>query len=76
VTHDGVRGEDPPRLTIAERLKFHRTPGISVAVINDGRVEWAQGRAAASGRKPPGGEQVAVDRHPHPRQYLEPMGID
>jgi CubicO group peptidase (beta-lactamase class C family) len=32
-----------PNWTIAERLKFYKTPGVSVAVIADGKVEWARG---------------------------------
>jgi CubicO group peptidase (beta-lactamase class C family) len=28
---------------IAERMRFHKVPGISVAVINDGKVDWAKG---------------------------------
>ncbi|MEO6694106.1 MAG: serine hydrolase domain-containing protein [Ignavibacteria bacterium] len=26
-----------------ERLKFYHTPGVSIAVINDGKLEWAKG---------------------------------
>jgi CubicO group peptidase (beta-lactamase class C family) len=29
--------------TIAERMRFHKVPGVSVAVINDGAIEWARG---------------------------------
>ena len=32
-----------PNWTIAERLKFYKTPGVSVAVIADGKVAWARG---------------------------------
>jgi len=35
--------EDGRRATLAERLAFHNTPGLSVAVINEGKVEWARG---------------------------------
>ena len=38
-----LRGETPSRMRIDERMKFYRTPGVSVAVINDGKVEWARG---------------------------------
>ncbi|HEY9283527.1 MAG TPA: serine hydrolase [Pyrinomonadaceae bacterium] len=30
-------------LPLAERMKFYRIPGVSVAVVNEGRVEWARG---------------------------------
>lgn len=29
--------------TIAERMAYYKTPGLSLAVINQGEVEWAQG---------------------------------
>src|SRR4030095_9492605 len=38
-----LKGETPNRLRIDERMKFYKTPGVSVAVINNGKVEWARG---------------------------------
>jgi len=38
-----VKGQANARMTLAERMKHYNTPGISVAVINDGRVEWSKG---------------------------------
>ncbi|MBK8551855.1 MAG: serine hydrolase [Ignavibacteria bacterium] len=29
--------------TLSDRMKFYHTPGVSIAVINDGKVEWARG---------------------------------
>jgi len=37
----------PPQMTIAERMRFYNTPGVSVAVINGGVVEWARGYGVA-----------------------------
>lgn len=31
------------RKTLAEQLKNYHTPGLSIAVINDGKIEWARG---------------------------------
>jgi CubicO group peptidase (beta-lactamase class C family) len=42
LTYHVVRGETPG-LTIQERLREYRVPGVSVAVINNGRIEWARG---------------------------------
>src|SRR6185369_1598213 len=39
--------EGDPVWTIAERLKRHGVPGVSVAVIRDFRIEWAKGYGAA-----------------------------
>jgi CubicO group peptidase (beta-lactamase class C family) len=32
-----------PGAPLAERMKFYNIPGVSVAVVNEGRVEWARG---------------------------------
>jgi CubicO group peptidase (beta-lactamase class C family) len=29
--------------TLAERMKYYHTPGVSIAVINDYKIEWAKG---------------------------------
>ena len=39
--------EGDPLWTIAERLKEHGVPGVSVAVIRDFRIEWAKGYGLA-----------------------------
>jgi len=38
-----VRGEELPWNSIWEVMERYHVPGISVAVINDGRLEWARG---------------------------------
>jgi CubicO group peptidase (beta-lactamase class C family) len=38
-----VQGEPPLRMKLSERMKFYRTPGVSIAVINNGKLEWARG---------------------------------
>jgi len=38
-----LKGEAPVRMSLADRMKFYKTPGVSIAVINDGRIEWAHG---------------------------------
>jgi CubicO group peptidase (beta-lactamase class C family) len=38
-----LRGEPPLRMKLAERMAFYRTPGVSVAVINGGQLEWSRG---------------------------------
>jgi CubicO group peptidase (beta-lactamase class C family) len=32
-----------PPAPLAERMAYYHTPGVSIAVINDGRIEWARG---------------------------------
>lgn len=29
--------------TLAERMDFYHTPGVSIAVVNNGKIEWARG---------------------------------
>ena len=36
-------GSTPAGLSIADRMQHFQVPGISIAVINNGRIEWAKG---------------------------------
>src|SRR5262249_8824782 len=38
-----VEGAPPVRYEIAERMVHYRVPGVSVAVVDEGRIAWAQG---------------------------------
>lgn len=38
-----LKGEAPARMKLADRMLFYKTPGVSIALINDGRIEWARG---------------------------------
>ncbi len=38
-----VRGQEPTRTTIWDVMERYHVPGVSIAVINDGRLEWAKG---------------------------------
>lgn len=38
-----VQGREPQRFTIWERMETYDVPGISVAVLNEGRIVWAKG---------------------------------
>jgi CubicO group peptidase (beta-lactamase class C family) len=42
-----VSGRPVPAKTLAERMAALKVPGISIAVINDGVIEWAKGYGAA-----------------------------
>ncbi|MGJ5816327.1 serine hydrolase [Paludibaculum fermentans] len=47
-----LKGSAAERMKIAERMAHYKVPGVSVAVIHGGRVEWARGygqRDAGSG---------------------------
>ncbi|HYR08976.1 MAG TPA: serine hydrolase domain-containing protein [Longimicrobium sp.] len=37
-----VAGQPIPGAPIAERMRAHNTPAVSIAVINNGRIEWAR----------------------------------
>ncbi len=53
-----VKGQPPPTMKLAERMGFHNTPGVSIAVINNGVVEWARGYGV---REAGGSDPVTVD---------------
>lgn len=38
-----VAGDSVPAYSIAARMEHYKVPGVSIAVINDGKVEWARG---------------------------------
>ncbi len=38
-----IAGEPLPRFSIEERMGRFRTPGVSVAVMHNGKIEWAKG---------------------------------
>ena len=42
-----IAGRPLPVRPLAERMAALKTPGVSVAVINDGRIEWARGYGVA-----------------------------
>jgi CubicO group peptidase (beta-lactamase class C family) len=37
-----IRGETPPAVSLEERMSRLNVPGLSVAVISDGEIEWAK----------------------------------
>lgn len=38
-----IRGHGDVQMTIEDRMKYYKTPGVSIAVINDGKIAWARG---------------------------------
>ncbi|MBA3532004.1 MAG: beta-lactamase family protein [Ardenticatenales bacterium] len=44
-----VEGLSQGPFTLAERMAHHKVPGLSVAVINEGRIEWAKGYGVLEG---------------------------
>ena len=38
-----IRGEPLRLMSLTNRMEFHHVPGVSVAVINHGEIEWARG---------------------------------
>ncbi len=50
----GLQSSGAAKATIAERMAFYKVPGVSVAVVAGGKIEWARGYGltAAEGGKP------------------------
>ncbi|MBA3603986.1 MAG: serine hydrolase [Parachlamydiaceae bacterium] len=38
-----IAGETLARANILERMKYYKVPGVSIALINNGKVEWSKG---------------------------------
>lgn len=38
-----IKGEKVTTAKLADRMRFYKTPAVSIAVINDGAIEWARG---------------------------------
>src|ERR1700733_6208431 len=38
-----TNGQPLPTMTLAERMKFYRVPGVSIAFFDHGQVAWARG---------------------------------
>jgi CubicO group peptidase (beta-lactamase class C family) len=49
-----VKGAAGRKMSLVERMAYHQVPAVSIALINDGRVEWtrAYGVADAGGTRP------------------------
>jgi CubicO group peptidase (beta-lactamase class C family) len=49
-----LKGEPPEKMKLADRMRFYKTPGVSIALINDGKIEWARGYGVleAGGKEP------------------------
>lgn len=41
-----VKGQPIEPMTLPDRMQFYKTPGISIAFINNGRIEWARAYGA------------------------------
>ena len=38
-----VTGRPPVRWSLAERMAFYKVPGVSIALVDNGRIGWAHG---------------------------------
>ncbi|HWU53052.1 MAG TPA: serine hydrolase domain-containing protein [Tahibacter sp.] len=49
-----VKGSSERTMSLSQRMAFHQVPAVSIALINDGKVEWARayGLADVAGRRP------------------------
>src|SRR5229473_778871 len=55
-----IQGQPAPKMIIAERMKHYKVPGVSVAVIEAGKLEWAReyGVTSVGGGKPVNAETL------------------
>lgn len=43
-----VKGDSNKTFSIEERLKYHKVPGVSIAVVRNGKIRWAKGYGIAN----------------------------
>ena len=44
LTAVAIHGQPSP-MKLTERMTYYHVPGVSIAVVNDGKIEWAKGYA-------------------------------
>jgi CubicO group peptidase (beta-lactamase class C family) len=48
-----IRGiSAPPPMKLPDRMAYYRVPGVSVAIINNGELEWAKGYGTLTASSP------------------------
>ncbi len=47
-----IKGRPVPFMNLEDRMRHYRVPGVSIAVINNGQVEWARGYGRRHARTP------------------------
>jgi CubicO group peptidase (beta-lactamase class C family) len=53
-----IKGRTLSNMTVADRLKFYKVPGVSIAVISGGKLEWARGYGVTAAH---GGKSVSPE---------------
>ncbi|HEX8197006.1 MAG TPA: serine hydrolase domain-containing protein [Pyrinomonadaceae bacterium] len=53
-----IKGESTAKMNISDRMKHYKVPGISVAVINNGKIEWQRSYGVKEAGK---NDPVSVD---------------
>lgn len=53
-----IKGETPPLKSLTARMSELKVPGVSIAVIHEGRIEWARGYGVKSLGGPPVDEKT------------------
>ncbi len=38
-----IKGQAPQKMALSDRMELYKVPGVSIAVINDFKIEWAKG---------------------------------
>lgn len=43
-----IKGQTPKTFSIEEQMKLYNVPGVSIAVVRDGKIKWAKGYGIAN----------------------------
>ena len=65
-----IKGDDARHPQLADRMKELNVPGVSIAVIHEGKIEWARGFGVSS----VGGPPVTCGHHVSGRLHQQAAG--
>ncbi len=47
-TYIQIKGDSTAKFNILDRMDYHKVPGISIAVVKNGKIHWAKGYGASN----------------------------
>ena len=65
-------GSQPKTMTLGERMQHYQVPGVSIAVINNGRIEWAKGYGVTEAG---GNQAITADTVFQACSVSKPVGV-
>ena len=70
-----IKGDDSQTFNILDRMAYYKVPGISIAIVENGKLKWAKGYGMANtntGTKVDANNLITLGFHPVINQHLLP----